>query len=84
MQRNREEKIKKEESAAVRLFSDLIQPAASAGPCRLQLVALLSAHCYYHYCDQTKAGQNVLTCKNADVEICRVAGRRYIAIDTSI
>lgn len=57
-------------------------PAASAGPRRLQLVTLLRAHCYYHYCDQTKAGKNL--CKNADVEICKVAGRRYSAIDTSI
>lgn len=59
-------------------------PAASAGPRRMQLVALLRAHCYYRYCDQTKAGKKALKHRNADVEISPVAGRRYSARDTSI
>lgn len=54
-------------------------PAASDGPRRMQLVALLRAQRYYHYYDQTKAGRNAVKHRNADVEICPVAGRRYSA-----
>lgn len=96
--------MKKEESAAVQLLSDLIQSCLFISTIETVVVdnwrlfsssqqpQLGLAGCSWSPCSERiviiitviKQMQEKNLCKNADVEICKVAGRRCSAIDTSI